>query len=247
MGQGDEAVGHPFSRAGLQPGAHRGRDPCGRSSRHGLGTADKPRVVEPNLCLTRRLLQLARFEGLELRIVVAASSRGRASLRRRFSITCFERFGSELEARRPVEHGAADHDHLLFRHSRPAGSAGALALCQVSPGSAHHASSVAGTTPGGRRGIRLEIASRSESTAEDAIAEAEVRAALGGGPPRLAQALGHARLGDQIELAPATPLSAESDLLRDRRRPRIRDRRLGRDLPAVGPARSDQPTNRLWA
>jgi hypothetical protein len=250
MGQGHAGARDPLCRAGFQPRSHCRGDPSRRPP-GAFGTADESRVVESRLHDAKGLRDLARLEGLELRALVAASSRRGASLRCCYSVTCHKRFGAGLEA--SVAHGAADHDHLLQRPSRHAGRAGARALRQVPPGAATGPSPLAGTTPDDGRGRWfVEVTRGRESSSQDARSgQAEIRGARRG-PPRLAKGLGRSgpprpirsrpdRPLPEIELAPGSPLPAEDDLLCDGRRPLVRDRRVGGDLPVVdGPKGEDR-------
>jgi hypothetical protein len=251
MGQGHAGARDSLCCTGFQPRSHCRGDPYRRAP-GAFGTAHEPRLVESRLHDAKGLRDLARLEGLELRALVAASSRRGASLRRCFSVTCRKRFGAGLEA--SVAHGAADHDHLLQRPSRHAGRAGARALRQVPLGAATGPSSLAGTTPDdGRGGWFVEVTRGRESTSQDARSgQTEIRGARRRGPPRLAKGLGRGgpprpirpppdRPLPEIELAPGSPLPAEDDLLCDGRGPLVRDRRVGGDLPAVdGPEGEDR-------
>lgn len=243
MGQGHAGARNSLCRTGFQPRAHCRGDPYRRPART-FDAADKPRLGESRLHDEGRLRDLARLERLELRALVAASSRCGTSLRCCFSITCRKRVGAGLEA--SVAHGAAVHDHLLQRASRHAGFTGARALRQVPLGAATGRSSLAGTTPDdGRRGWFVEVTRGRGSTSQDARSgQAEIWAAPGRGPPRLAKGLGRSgpprpfrsrpdRPHPEIELAPRAVLPPESGLLRNGRGPLLRDRRVGGDLPAV--------------
>jgi hypothetical protein len=243
MGQGHAGTRDSLCRTGFQPRSHCRGDPYRRPART-FGAADKPRLGESRLHDEERLRDLARLERLELRALVAASSRCGTSLRCCISITCYKRVVAGLAA--SVAHGAADHDHLLQRPSRHAGSTGARAFRQVPLGAATGRSSLAGTTPDdGRRGWLVEVTRGRESTSQDARSgQAEIWAAPRRGPPRLAKGLGRSepprpirsrpdRPLPEIELAPRAVLPPEGGLLRNGRGPLLRDRRVGGDLPAV--------------
>jgi len=246
MGQGHAGARDPLCRAGFQPRSHCRGDPSRRPP-GAFGTADESRVVESRLHDAKGLRDLAHRERLELRALVAASSRRGTSLRCCFSITCQHR-GRELKASLTVAHGPADHDHLVQHPSRHAGFAGARALRQVPLGAATGQSSLAGTTPDdGRGGWLVEVTRGRESISQDARSgQTEVWGAPRRGPPRLAKGIGRSgpprpvrsrpdRPLPEIELAPGSPLPAEGDLLWDGRRPLVRDRRLDCDLRSVGP------------
>jgi hypothetical protein len=244
MGQGHAGARDPLCRAGFQPRAHCRGDPSRRPP-GAFGTAHEPRLVESRLHDAQGLRDLARLEGLELRALVAASSRRGASLRCCFSITCRKRVGAGLEA--SVAHGIAGHDHLLQRPSRHAGFAGARALRQVPLGAAKGRSLAGTTLDDGRCGWLVEVTRERESTSRDARSgQAEIWAAPRRGPPRLAKGVGRSgpprplrsrpdRPLPEIELAPGSPLPAEGDLLCDGRRPLVRNRRLDCNLPSVDP------------
>ena len=245
MGQGHAGARDPLCRAGFQPRSHCRGDPSRRPP-EAFGAEDESRLVESRLHDAKGLRDLAHFEGLELRALVAASSGCRAPLRRCLSISCHERVGAGFQASGAVGRGAADHDHLLQRPSRPAGFAEARALGQVPFGAATRPSPLAGTAADdGRSSWLVEVTRGRESTSQDARSgQAEIWVAPRRGPPRLAKGLGRSgpprpfrsrpdRPLPEIELAPGSLPPAEGDLLCDGRRPLVRDRRVGGDLPAV--------------
>ena len=231
MGQGHAGTRDSLCRTGFQPRSHCRGDPYRRPART-FGAADKPRLGESRLHDEERLRDVARLERLELRALVAASSRCGTSLQSRVSITCRKRVGAGLGA--SVAHGAADHDHLLQRPSRHAGFTGARAFRQVPLGAATGRSSLAGTTLDyGRCGWLAEVTRGRESDSQGARCPPRLAKGLGrSGPPRPIRSRPD-RLLPEIELAPCAVLPPEGGLLRNGGGPLLRDRRVGGDLPAV--------------
>jgi hypothetical protein len=233
MGQGHAGARDPLCRAGFQPRSHRRGDPSRRPPGT-FGAAHEPRLVESRLHDAKGLRDLARLAGLELRALVAASSRGGTSLRRCLSITFRKRVGAGLEPSRAFGRGALDRDLLFRRPSRHDCRTEVRALRQISLGATQDQSSVAGTALGDRR--------EREDTwqaARSACAEFYVQRRCG--LVRLARKLERAfssrarhrrpscRRG-RLQLPHDTPSAAEGGLLRRGGGPLLRDRRLGGDL-----------------